>query len=53
LEHAGSLGAKADEATRDRLRSAVERLAGREQMGDLFKVLAITAPGLTPPPFGD
>jgi SAM-dependent MidA family methyltransferase len=53
LERAGRLGAEADEATCKRLRSAVERLAGRGQMGDLFKVLAVTPPGFTPPPFGD
>ncbi len=34
--------------------SAVERLTAPQQMGQLFKVLAMTAPELpTPPPFGD
>ncbi len=34
--------------------AAVERLTAPQQMGQLFKVLAMTAPGLpVPPPFGD
>ncbi len=41
LERAGALGAGKDEATQERIRSEVERLAGPDQMGDLFKVLAI------------
>ena len=53
LERAGSLGASADAAQRKALRSAVDRLAGADQMGTLFKVLALTRPGLRPPPFGD
>ncbi len=44
LERAGQLGAELDEAGRDRIRDAVERLAGPDQMGELFKVLAVTAP---------
>jgi SAM-dependent MidA family methyltransferase len=52
LERAGQLGAAADEGTREKLRAAVERLAAPDQMGTLFKVLAITRPGITPPPFG-
>jgi len=42
LERAGSLGAKAGEARREEIRSEVERLAAPDQMGDLFKVLAIS-----------
>jgi SAM-dependent MidA family methyltransferase len=53
LERGGSLGANADEARREALRAAVERLAGADQMGTLFKVLALTRPGLRPPPFGE
>lgn len=53
LERAGRLGAEADEATRGSLRAAVDRLAGEDEMGRLFKVLAITQPGIRPPPFGD
>lgn len=52
LERAGQLGAAADGAARDALAAAVERLAGPEQMGALFKAMAIARPGLTPPPFG-
>ena len=51
LERAGRLGADAAERTRRALRAAVERLAGPDQMGTLFKVMAITRPGMTPPPF--
>jgi NADH dehydrogenase [ubiquinone] 1 alpha subcomplex assembly factor 7 len=51
LERAGKLGAGADRATRDMLRAAVERLAGPDQMGTLFKVMAITPLGILPPPF--
>ena len=53
LERAGGLGAKADEATRETLRLAVERLAGPDQMGRLFKAIAIAPQGTTPPPFYD
>ncbi|MEO9340181.1 class I SAM-dependent methyltransferase [Mesorhizobium sp. SB112] len=42
LERAGALGANADEATRERLRGEVERLAGPDAMGELFKVLEIS-----------
>ncbi|MGE0282404.1 MAG: class I SAM-dependent methyltransferase [Rhizobiaceae bacterium] len=52
LERAGSLGAKADEPARNRLSSEVQRLAGAEAMGDLFKVLAFSTlenlPGFAP-----
>ena len=41
LERAGVLGAGKDAATQDQIRSQVNRLAGPDQMGDLFKVLAI------------
>jgi SAM-dependent MidA family methyltransferase len=50
LERAGSLGADADAAGRQRISSEVERLAGPEAMGALFKVLAIAAPGVALPP---
>jgi SAM-dependent MidA family methyltransferase len=43
LERAGQLGAGMDEARRTRLREAVERLAGPDQMGELFKVIAVTS----------
>jgi NADH dehydrogenase [ubiquinone] 1 alpha subcomplex assembly factor 7 len=51
LERAGRLGAGKDAATQEAIRVAVERLAGPEQMGRLFKVLAVTPPGIVPPPF--
>ena len=51
LERAGALGAAADEATRERLRGEVERLAGPEAMGDLFKVLCVARKGTMLPPF--
>ena len=51
LERAGSLGAKADEATRRRLSDEVERLAGPDHMGTLFKVLAVAPKGLALPAF--
>lgn len=47
------LAAKADPAASSRLIRQAERLAGGEQMGKLFKVLAATSPELeTPYPFG-
>ena len=42
VERAGSLGANANEITQNRLSGEVERLAGPEAMGDLFKVLAFS-----------
>ena len=50
-ERAERLAAKVDAATRDMLRTAVDRLTSEDQMGALFKVMALTQPGLTPPPF--
>lgn len=51
LERAGALGERADDATRKRLRTEAERLAGPEAMGSLFKVLMIAPPGVSLPPF--
>lgn len=51
LERAGRLGADKDEAEREALRSAVERLAGSGQMGQLFKVMAIVTRDVSLPPF--
>lgn len=51
LERAGRLGAAMDEAGREAVRQAVERLAGADAMGRLFKVLAVTARGVAVPPF--
>jgi SAM-dependent MidA family methyltransferase len=52
IERAGRLGATMDEAGRAALSAAVDRLAGPDQMGTLFKVFAISARGL-PPLFDD
>lgn len=43
LQRAGQLGADMDEEGRSHIRDAVERLAGPDQMGELFKVLAVTS----------
>ncbi|MHA6641715.1 class I SAM-dependent methyltransferase [Mesorhizobium sp. A623] len=51
LERAGRLGAKADAAGREKLAQEVERLAGPQAMGELFKVLAILPAGVSTAPF--
>ena len=51
LERAGRLGSDADKATREKISAEVERLAGPDAMGKLFKVLAIFPPGIVVPPF--
>ena len=51
LERAGHLGASASEAVRERLSGEVERLAASDQMGTLFKVMAILPAGTKVPPF--
>ncbi|PDQ22128.1 methyltransferase [Mesorhizobium sanjuanii] len=51
LERAGWLGANADEAAREKIAGEVERLAGPQAMGELFKVLAILPAGIAVPPF--
>ncbi len=50
-ERAGRLGADKDEAVRADIVSQVERLVGPDEMGALFKVIAVTPPGLTVPGF--
>ncbi|MCX5517154.1 class I SAM-dependent methyltransferase [Kaistia defluvii] len=52
LERAGRLGAGKDGPTQDAIRAAVERLAGPDAMGSLFKVLCVTGGDLAAPPFG-
>jgi SAM-dependent MidA family methyltransferase len=42
VERAGALGAEAGPEARQAIRGAVERLAGPDAMGNLFKVMAIT-----------
>lgn len=51
LERAGRLGRSGDAAARQQITADVERLAGPDQMGELFKVLSILPPGLATPPF--
>jgi len=51
LERAGRLGAAADEAEREKLSAAVERLAGPQAMGDLFKAMAVLPKGMAIAPF--
>ena len=51
IERAGRLGAHADEATREKLQGEVDRLAGPNQMGTLFKALSVSAKGVALSPF--
>jgi SAM-dependent MidA family methyltransferase len=51
LERAGALGANESAARREDLREAVERLAGPDRMGELFKVMAIVPRGASVPGF--
>ena len=46
LERAGQLGHGKPPRVQDELRAAVQRLAGPDQMGSLFKVLAATSTGV-------
>lgn len=51
VERAGRLGADADAAARQRIEAEVERLAGPQGMGGLFKAMAIFPRGATLEPF--
>jgi len=51
LERAGRLGADGDQAARDKISGDVERLAGPQAMGELFKVLAVLPRGVPIRPF--
>jgi len=51
LERAGILGSGKSHEEQEAIRDAVERLAAPDRMGDLFKVLAVTGPGMILPPF--
>lgn len=51
LDRAGRLGAGRDHAFQEKIRADVERLASPDQMGTLFKVLAITSSGTRLFPF--
>jgi SAM-dependent MidA family methyltransferase len=52
-ERAGALGAGKDDARRSEIRAAVERLVGSNpgEMGELFKVLAVSSPEVDLQPF--
>jgi len=51
LERAGSLGGNAALAVRERLSGEVERLAGPDSMGNLFKAMAVLPEGVAVHPF--
>ena len=53
IERAGSLGRGKSPAEQDAIRAAVERLAGEgpNQMGGLFKVMAVSSPAVSLTPF--
>lgn len=51
LERAGSLGREAGPETREMIHDAVERLAGPDQMGHLFKVMCAFKGDAIPHPF--
>lgn len=51
LERAGRLGAGRAREEQERIRDAVERLAGPDQMGRLFKAMAVLPRGTAVPPF--
>ncbi|MGH6763434.1 MAG: class I SAM-dependent methyltransferase [Phyllobacterium sp.] len=51
LERAGQLGRGKSEADQEQLHIDVERLAGPDQMGTLFKVLCVSDPATQPFPF--
>src|SRR5690606_30246396 len=51
LERAGRLGAGRSAEEQERIRGEVERLAGPQEMGTLFKVLAVLPEGMAVPPF--
>jgi SAM-dependent MidA family methyltransferase len=51
LERAGQLGAGKSGEEQERIRGEVQRLAGPEEMGSLFKVLALGAEDVVLPPF--
>lgn len=53
LERAGHLGSGKDHETQEQIRTDVERLAAPEQMGTLFKVVALSSDGLKLPGFED
>lgn len=53
LQRAGALGAGKSHSAQEEIRDAVERLAAPQQMGELFKVLAISGNAGSLVPFDD
>jgi SAM-dependent MidA family methyltransferase len=53
LERAGRLGQAGDSAVHEKITADVDRLAGPDQMGELFKVMALLPSGVSVPPFRD
>jgi NADH dehydrogenase [ubiquinone] 1 alpha subcomplex assembly factor 7 len=51
IQRAEVLARGKDTGMRDAIAAAMERLAGKKAMGDLFKVLALASPGLKLPAF--
>jgi len=51
LERAGRLGAGRSAAEQERIRREVERLAGPQEMGELFKAMAVLPAGVDVAPF--
>ncbi|WP_011581485.1 MULTISPECIES: class I SAM-dependent methyltransferase [Chelativorans] len=51
LERAGRLGAGKSAEEQQRIRGEVERLAGPQEMGELFKAMAVLPVGIEVPPF--
>jgi NADH dehydrogenase [ubiquinone] 1 alpha subcomplex assembly factor 7 len=51
VDRANALGRDKEAKVRDAIASGIERLASPKAMGDLFKVLAVSAPGLKLPIF--
>jgi SAM-dependent MidA family methyltransferase len=51
IERAGQLGSLGSDLEREKISAAAERLAGADQMGTLFKVLAVLPSGVAVPPF--
>ncbi len=52
-ERCEKLLASADAATREHIATGARRLVDPEQMGQLFKVIALSSSRVTPPPFPD
>lgn len=52
-ERCARLMEKAPDKDKELIASGAKRLADAAQMGELFKVMALTSEGLTPPPFAE